>query len=140
MALQWEPRLAVGVASIDSQHKQLIDALNGLLAAMASSRGKEEVGKLLKFLGDYTVTHFADEERLMAKARYPQADAHKREHEAFIIEFKELAADFAKSGPSTSLTLKLNGKVCEWLRQHIAVTDKDLAAVLNKPAASAQAR
>jgi hemerythrin len=137
MALHWEPRLAVGVASIDSQHKQLIEALNGLLAAMATSRGKEEVGKLLKFLGDYTVSHFADEERLMARTRYPGAEAHKREHDAFIIEFKELAGEFAKNGPTTSMTLKLNGKVCEWLRQHIAVTDTALAAHLNRPAAAA---
>jgi hemerythrin len=138
MALHWEPRLAVGVPLIDQQHKELIDALNALLTAMATSRGKEEVGKLLKFLGEYTVSHFAAEEQIMTRHRYPGLAAHQTEHEAFIGEFKKLAAEFAKSGPTTSLAIKLNGKVCEWLRDHIGGCDRQLATFVNKaPAAPA---
>ena len=132
MALHWEPRLAVGVPLIDQQHKELIDALNALLSAMASSRGKEEVGKLLKFLGDYTVSHFAAEEQIMGRNAYPGFAAHKAQHEAFIGDFKKLAADFAQAGPSTSLAIKLNGKVCQWLRDHIGGMDRELATFVNK--------
>ena len=140
MALQWEPRLAVGVPMIDQQHKELIQALNALLTAMASSQGKEQVAKLLEFLGQYTVSHFAAEEQIMARHRYPQAQQHQLEHEAFIGEFKKLAADFQKSGPTTGLAIKLNGKVCEWLRDHIAKSDTQLAAFVNGKAPAAGAK
>lgn len=139
MALHWEPRLAVGVAMIDQQHMELIDALNALLTAMASSRGKEEVGKLLEFLGQYTVSHFAAEEQLMTRTRYPGHPAHEAEHDAFIREFKKLAAEFAKSGPTTGLTLKLNSSVCSWLRDHIGGSDRQFATFYNKGAPAARA-
>jgi hemerythrin len=139
MALSWDPRLAVGVTIIDQQHKELIAALNALLDAMATSRGKEEVGKLLSFLGEYTVSHFAAEEALMARSRYPGAAAHQGEHQAFIREFKALAADFAKAGPTTGLAIKLNGRVCSWLRDHIGGADRQLAAHLQKATPAARA-
>jgi hemerythrin len=139
MALNWEPRLAVGVAIIDQQHKELIGALNALLDAMSASRGKEEVGKLLSFLGDYTVSHFAAEEQLMTRSRYPGLAAHQGEHQAFIREFKALAAEFAKNGPTTSLAIKLNGRVCSWLRDHIGASDRQLAVHLQKSAPAVRA-
>jgi hemerythrin len=140
MALQWEPRLSVGVPFIDQQHQELIGALNALLAAMQSSRGKEEVGKLLQFLGEYTVSHFAAEEQMMARTRYPGLAGHKEQHEAFVAEFKKLAAEFAKTGPTTGLAIRLNGKVCEWLREHIGHLDRQLADFVNRRAPAAPPR
>jgi hemerythrin len=132
MAMQWDPRFAVGVPIIDQQHQELIEALNRLLAAMAASKGKEEVRGLLEFLGDYVVTHFAAEEQLMARHSYPDAAAHRAEHEAFVAEFKALHAEFMRAGATTGLVIKLNGRVCQWLREHIAGRDKNLATFVNR--------
>jgi hemerythrin len=132
MAMQWDPRLAVGVPIIDQQHQELIEALNRLLAAMAASKGAQEVRSLLDFLGDYVVTHFAAEEQLMARHRYPGAAEHREEHAAFVAEFKALHADFVRAGPTTGLVIKLNGRVCQWLREHIAGSDKKLATFVNR--------
>jgi hemerythrin len=132
MAMQWDPRLSVGVPLIDQQHQELIEALNRLLAAMAASKGAQEVRGLLDFLGEYVVTHFSAEEQLMARHRYPEAAAHRGEHEAFVAEFKALHAEFVRAGPTTGLVIKLNGRVCNWLRDHIAGADKRLGAFLGR--------
>jgi hemerythrin len=135
MPIQWEPRLALGVPLVDRQHRELIDALNAVVAAMAASRAREEVGPLLDFLGRYVATHFADEEQLMRSSRYPAAAAHQAEHAEFTAAFRGFAAEFARSGATTGLAIRLNGATCEWLREHIGGSDRKLAAWLTSQAA-----
>ena len=54
MAVQWSENLAVGVNMIDEQHKGIFSRINNLMNAMSQGKGKEEVGKVLEFLADYT--------------------------------------------------------------------------------------
>ena len=50
MAYVWSKDLETGNAMIDSQHKELIEAINALLAACATGKGRAEVAKTTKFL------------------------------------------------------------------------------------------
>lgn len=43
MAYVWSKDLETGNAMIDSQHKELIEAINALLAACATGKGRAEV-------------------------------------------------------------------------------------------------
>lgn len=130
MAIQWDPKLSVGVRLIDEQHQELFRRVNSLLASMEQNHGKEAVDKTLAFLAQYVKDHFGAEERLMQQYRYPDAVAHKGQHEAFIRTFLELKAEYDKSGPTNGLAVKLNRTVCGWLRQHIGATDKALGTFL----------
>ena len=56
--ISWDARLETKHTKIDEQHKALIQAFNDLHVAMKQGKGKEEVGRTLTFLKDYTVTHF----------------------------------------------------------------------------------
>jgi hemerythrin len=132
MAIDWDPKLAVGVSLIDGQHQELFRRVNSLLAAMESNRGKEEVGKLLDFLKLYTVEHFGAEARLMAQYRYPQAVSHLAQHQDFVKTLLELHAEFLKTGPTGTLTVKLNRTVCGWWRQHVGSSDKQLGQFLQQ--------
>lgn len=71
MAYVWSKDLETGNAMIDSQHKELIEAINALLAACATGKGRAEVAKTTKFLYDYTSKHFGDEEALQLRYKYP---------------------------------------------------------------------
>ena len=76
----WDKRLETGHARIDEQHQALADIFNHLHGAMQQGKGKAEVEGILVFLKDYTVTHFAMEEQLMAEHPYTGADRHRQIH------------------------------------------------------------
>jgi hemerythrin len=137
MPIAWEAKLAVGVDSIDDQHKELFAQVNALLTAMAERRGRDEVGPMLDFLATYVVQHFRMEEALMRLNRYPDAAAHGERHAGFIADLEKLDARYRKEGASVTLLFQLNGAVCDWLREHVSREDRALGEFLRKRAASA---
>ena len=139
MALTWTPALAVGVSNLDEDHKQLFDRVNKLLEAMQQSRAKEQLAPLVGFLKDYVSVHFGGEAALMQRHRYPEAQYHLAQHAFFVAEFRALADELEKSGPTALTTIKLNKLLCDWLRQHVASTDKKLGAFLATVSATARA-
>jgi hemerythrin len=130
MAMQWTPELSVGVTEIDDQHKELIKRLNALGDAMMKGMGKDEIGRLLDFLGTYVVSHFGTEERHMARTNYPSLADHKAQHAALIADFTKFRSQFNDAGANLSLVLGLNAKLVDWLKTHICGTDKQLGAYL----------
>ncbi len=130
MAIQWDPKLAVGVPIVDEQHQELFARVNALLDAMMHKRGKEEIGHLVEFLQAYVVEHFGAEVKLMQRSGYPDRAAHERQHAEFVKTFLESKAELEKGGPTYALTIKLNNYLTTWLVQHIGSTDKKLGEYL----------
>jgi hemerythrin len=130
MALQWDKSLSVGVKLIDDQHQELFRQVNGLLEALMKNQGKEQLGKLLGFLGKYTVEHFGAEERLMGQYKYPDAPKHKQQHAEFVAAFLKLKAEFDAKGATPNVSITLNKFVCDWLRTHIGGSDTALGKFL----------
>ncbi len=132
MAMEWTAKLAVGVESIDMQHRELFERINKLMTAMQSKQGEAEVRRLVAFLGDYVVSHFTGEERLMQQQAYPDFPAHKRIHDEFMRDLARLKGDLEKQGPSAAVIVQLNRRVGDWLIDHIGRTDRALGAFLTK--------
>lgn len=130
MAIQWKDSLATGVQEIDNQHKELFDAINKLFDACSQGKGKEEVDKVIKFLGDYVVLHFGAEEKLQKKFSYPEYNAHKEQHEKFISDFLELKKQIDTEGANARSVILINRVVVDWLIKHIGVSDKKLGVFL----------
>lgn len=128
MAYQFTPDLETGNTTIDMQHKQLIEAINNLLAACAQGKGRAEMEKTTKFLYDYTSRHFADEERLQAQSSYPDAVNHRRYHEEFKKVVKNLCDSLEKEGPTLVLVGQVNSAIAGWLINHIKREDSKVAA------------
>ena len=138
MAIEWDPKLAVGVQTIDTQHQELFRRVNALLEAMKRGAGKDVVGSTIKFLKQYVVEHFAAEQALMTRYNYPGFAAHEKQHEEFVALLLQFVAD-AEKGINSVLVLKLNQFLCGWLRQHIGSSDKALGQFLVQIRASAAA-
>ncbi|MFO0583472.1 MAG: bacteriohemerythrin [Anaeromyxobacter sp.] len=132
MALQWDKSLAVGVKLIDEQHQELFRRVNTLLESMLKNQGKAEIEKLLGFLAQYVVDHFAAEEKLMNQYKYPDLPKHKQAHVDFVKKFGELKAAFDKDGATPTVTIELNRFVGGWLREHIGRTDTALGKFLHQ--------
>ena len=130
MTYQWEPCLATGHTEIDNQHKQLITAVNNLLAACHTGTEKSELERTIDFLLGYTIKHFIDEEKLQKQYNYPDYGRHRILHE----EFKSVAANLAeclrKEGPTSDLVVDVYSSLGNWLVNHIKGDDFRMAAFI----------
>ena len=120
--IEWDERLILGVASIDAQHRKLVDLANELYDAMRVGKGKEKVDSTLNGLVAYTKSHFAFEEELFAKHEYADREAHTKEHKALLEQVVRFITDAQKS--STGLPVKLMDFIESWLKNHIQKDDK----------------
>ena len=132
MNLRWNDTMAVGIDEIDSQHRELFERINALVAAMKEAHGADEVDKTLEFLSEYVTSHFNMEEKLMDLRDFPeaQAEAHKAEHEGFKKKFLEIKSKLDAEGPSSALSLKTSNLLGTWWIDHISRVDKKLGAFL----------
>ncbi|MEG0753269.1 MAG: hemerythrin family protein [Angelakisella sp.] len=134
MAYQFTKDLETGNPTIDTQHKQLIQAINDLLTACSTGNGRAQIEKTAKFLLDYTSKHFADEEKLQVQSRYPDYLNHKKYHEGFVKVVKDIVAELQASGPSIVLVGKINNAIAGWLINHITKEDVKVAAHIKNKA------
>ena len=125
MQVQWTPDLAVGVKEIDNQHKELFKRVNSLLEAVSTGKGKDEITRVVTFLGEYAVTHFQTEENFMTHYGYINYGAHKSEHLIFARDFARIKGDLENGVTSMSVIL-VQKKILAWLTNHIGKTDKAL--------------
>jgi hemerythrin len=139
MAYVWTPAWSVGVDSIDEQHKELFARVNALIAAASQGKGREEIGSVVQFLGDYVARHFVDEEKLQIKYAYPHYSEHKAEHSRFILDFAVLKKEFTEQGATSTTVIAIQRRVGDWLVNHIHKVDVQLGEYLKTVVPPSQA-
>jgi hemerythrin-like metal-binding protein len=117
-AFQWNTSYSVKVEAMDAQHKRLFEIIRELYTAMRAGQGKQVVGEVLHRLIEYTVQHFAAEEKLMEKNGYQLLAAHRIEHKTLTDKVVAFKKDF-----ETFLQ--------DWLTHHIQDVDQKYGAFLN---------
>ncbi len=132
MTLQFTPDLSTTVGEIDDQHKELFARINGLLAALAQGKGREEISTVVQFLTEYVVFHFGVEERYMAKFGYTSMTQHKAQHELFVKTFTRLKDRLLMEGVTPPLIEDTKQLVVDWLINHIKYSDKALGLFLKR--------
>jgi hemerythrin-like metal-binding protein len=123
--LVWSQRFATGHARIDQQHQELFRRTNELHAAMVEGRGRRVIGEMIRFLAEYTVNHFAEEERAMTQAAYAGKAGHLEQHQRLLKQVGDLLARFEQGAELR--TMEVTEFLAGWLRHHI--TDEDFAYV-----------
>ncbi len=130
MAIEWTQDLATGIGWQDNQHKELFTKINSLMEAMKTGKGKDEIVKLFKFLDDYTVLHFGNEERTMEKLNYNEYSSHKSQHKNFISNLSDLKKQLETAVVPVAVVVKTQSMLVDWLKNHISKVDKVLGAFL----------
>jgi hemerythrin len=130
-----EATMSSGVATVDTQHKELIKMLNAFLEATAKGHGKDDLDRMIKYLGEYATRHFHHEEQVMEQHHCPMAQQNKEAHAAFLKDFTGLAAKFEKEGASISFVMEVQQKVIHWLTGHIKGCDAKLKSCVSSKAA-----
>ncbi len=128
--IEWSPSLSVGIATIDAQHQELVQAFNALEAAMQHGKGTDRILPTLRFLGEYAVKHFGTEEDLMRRHAYPGYAEHRAAHEAFKNDFARILKETEASGLRVAKTMEVSRKLLDWLFTHIKKLDRELGAYL----------
>ncbi|MDK2564490.1 bacteriohemerythrin [Romboutsia sedimentorum] len=128
MAYKWSDELLTGNVQIDTEHKELIKAINDLLEACSKGKGRAELERTVKFLSSYTKTHFGHEEVLQMKYNYPDYKNHKEYHKYFIDTVESVHKKLLSDGPSIVLVGEINSKVASWIIKHIKTEDVKVAA------------
>ena len=118
---EWKEKYVLGIEEIDNQHRNLVDLINRLFAAMQSGAGKDILDETLTGLVDYTRRHFMTEEILMGNYDYPELDEHIVEHHKFTEEISKFQQDY-QSG-NTGISIQLISYLRNWLDEHICETD-----------------
>jgi hemerythrin-like metal-binding protein len=125
---EWKQDYAVGISSIDGQHQNLFAVARELYAAMNSGQGKAAVGRVLDHLVQYTVVHFAHEERLMAEHGYPALAHHREKHAALTRQVLAFQTEY--DAGRAAMSVQLLQFLRTWLEHHIRTDDQAYAPFL----------
>jgi hemerythrin-like metal-binding protein len=120
--LSWRDDLGVGVASIDEQHKKLVNMLNALNDAVERGDADSVLAKIFEGLVLYTPKHFGYEEELIANYGYPDTEAHVKEHEALQGQALDLKAKM--DAGDFMVGVEVLAFLKDWLTNHILKSDK----------------
>ncbi len=122
----WDEIYRIGIASIDEQHQRLFEIANRLYDAWQGRHDHAVRCAIFQELLDYTVYHFADEERHMAALGYPDLVRHRGYHEKLAGVVRDYSKRLAAREPG------IEPRILEflhmWLNAHVLGTDKEIAA------------
>jgi len=121
--IQWDQSYSVKVPEFDEDHRTIFALINKLHEAMSQGCGRAILGGVFDELVDYTMRHFAAEERLLEMHDdYPEIDTHKAAHEKFRQQVVDLRRQYDAGALHISVEVALFLK--SWLKNHILTMDK----------------
>ena len=131
--IDWKPEYDTGVATVDEQHRHLVDIINRFEDALLRGKGSRQMNEILNDLVGYTQEHFASEERLMQEAEYPQLALHQGQHRQLLQKIERFQFEFNRQG--RRITADVHDFLFYWLITHILRDDKAFSPCLAQSAA-----
>ena len=126
MSIAWRDAMSVGDPVIDEDHRHLVDLINNFETAVSGAINHKRIARVLLGLVEYTGEHFAREEDLQLKLRYPFHDSHRRAHRDVLKKLSDIVAVYTKTpdGPVRDrMVTDLGTFLKEWLVDHIIQSD-----------------
>jgi hemerythrin len=132
MELAWTERLSVGNAMLDTEHKQLVDMVNGIERAI---RARDCLALLRAFkpFEDYVRAHFENEARVAQSVNFPFVQ-HALEHQYVLEELRQMSKELAANDGrwSESAAEHYSYFLSEWLIEHLLQEDMLMKSALQK--------
>lgn len=120
----WKEIYQLGIESIDEQHKMLFKKIEQLIGETEGQRRPEIYKQIIKFLKEYVVFHFQDEEAYFESIGYADAQEHKKQQRDLTAQVEKYAAQLEKSQYDFRVVKRFVGMLSAWLIYHVA--DEDL--------------
>ena len=119
--LQWSSDLNTNISIIDDQHKRIVYFINAL-EDVNESGDISNLGKILKDLSDYTISHLDFEESLLDKVGYASIKPHQRVHQLFRDRIAKYIDRYSKED-GAAIARELHKMLSRWLFDHIRTED-----------------
>ena len=123
-AFVWDERYLTGEAQIDSEHRELIRLINGLVDFGGGNACQEKIGLTLERLTNYALFHFEREEALMVAAGCDLRHVHL--HKSSHAGFKRKVGEMVAAGANRVDVELLFRFLTHWLGNHILGFDKTM--------------
>jgi two-component system NtrC family sensor kinase len=126
-AFTWSPRFETGIASVDAQHRGLVDIVNRMGNCLIDDSATERsLAAVFDELAAYALGHFADEERLMHEAGLDprHVEQHQHHHQQFVEQLTQMWQDRRELKNPAEV---LQGFLSSWLTFHILEEDQSMA-------------
>jgi hemerythrin-like metal-binding protein len=126
-AFHWSRRFETGLASVDEQHRRLVDIVNQMGNCLIDDSATDSsLAAVFDELAAYAQFHFVDEERLMREAGLAQhhIEQHQNHHQQFVEQLTQMwqgRHDIKKPAEV------LQGFLSSWLTFHILEEDQSMA-------------
>jgi hemerythrin-like metal-binding protein len=124
----WQSQYTIGIPEMDAEHEQLFALADALHASLGLGASPESVRASLSRLIDQTRAHFAHEEELMVRSRYPELERHKGEHS--VLTEKALAFQRSFEPARAARDAEPLRVLRDWLTRHITISDRLLGEFL----------
>jgi hemerythrin-like metal-binding protein len=120
---EWDPSFSVGSELLDGQHRKLLKLCNSLAENIAeSSIGRQkDFHEILHELAEYSREHFATEEALLHKYRYPNLQEQHNDHVDYCRQMAETAFLTATAGVIDKIDMQRY--LSKWWTEHILMRD-----------------
>lgn len=128
---KWRPEYSVGHATLDSQHKRLLE-LCDKVSSFKCDRSKASLDSFHLILNDlacYATTHFETEEQVLRHVGYPKLQEQKKDHDEYgdkLVEF--LFSAMSGETDKSSLLDFLH----KWWLNHILHSDMEYSDYLKQ--------
>ena len=122
--LQWKPEFSIGIASIDDEHREMIDLINLIYTELASDADVVQIDECLGDIFSAISMHFALEERMMRACGYEGYAAHKDDHEELLEQIRDLMDDFIDDAEIGAE--RLGRRLNDWFADHFSSFDARL--------------
>ena len=132
----WQDSYCIGVEEIDAQHKELFSyATENLLDIIETPemfKHKHRCVNSIKFLKEYVVEHFKDEEEYQEHIGYPEIDAHRQDHIRLASDVARYEKMLVESNFSLPIVKRFLAFVVYWLTHHVGEADRRIGEYSHK--------
>lgn len=122
--IEWRDEFSVGVPDVDLEHRQLIDLINDLHAALGKEEALTTVLDFLAEINAHIAAHFALEEKIMRERHYDRYADHKRDHERLLDEIRDIMDDYEENALFSDA--ELAERLENWFSEHFRTHDARL--------------
>jgi hemerythrin-like metal-binding protein len=120
----------VGVKAMDDQHGIIMDTMNELREAIVQGRDRNEIGKQLDRLIEFTQMHFESEEHLLEQQGFPGLQEHRAAHQRLFSQIQALS-EHARHSDEVEVRALFNF-LRNWYMEHIEGLDRQYGPWLNQ--------
>ena len=122
--IEWRDEFSLGIASVDHEHRELIDLINETYANLSKQVPTMPVVDFLGEIHTKISAHFALEERIMREKNYDQYQEHKDDHEHLLDGIRDIMDDFESQQEFDQEAFAQ--RLAEWFTEHFRTKDARL--------------